>query len=79
MYNINFYCQVPVLASDGLEDEFMNTRVFVSKAKSEIKTLISRGLILEQNNQDCERKLSSATGELSECRLQIQQVSHLNN
>ena len=69
--------QVPIISSDSLEEEFMVTRLFVSKAKSEIKTFMSRSILLERSNQEVERKLVTATGELSECRLELQQVSIL--
>jgi len=59
--------------SDKIEEEFTVARLYVSKMKSEIKTLAVRCQNLEQFQTESKEKLESAQKELDDCRLLIQQ------
>jgi len=59
--------------SDKIEEEFTVARLYVSKMKSEIKTLAVRCQNLEQFQAESKEKLESAQKELDDCRLLIQQ------
>ncbi|XP_052795798.1 kinesin heavy chain-like isoform X1 [Mya arenaria] len=59
--------------SDKIEEEFTVARLYISKMKSEVKTLVMRAQALESTQADVNSKLSTAEKELDECRLVIQQ------
>ena len=56
------------------DDEFTHTRLFISKMRSEVKTLLSRLSQLESTQSDNKQRLTTTEKELSECQLLIQQV-----
>lgn len=60
--------------SEKIEEEFTVARLYISKMKSEIKTLVTRATQLESSQSEASTKLSSAEKDLSDCRLLIQQV-----
>ena len=60
--------------SEKIEEEFTVARLYVSKMKSEVKTLVSRAQQLESTQSEATKKLDNAEKDLSECRLLIQQV-----
>lgn len=59
--------------SEKIEEEFTVARLYISKMKSEVKTLVTRATSLETQQSDVSKKLDTAESELSECRLLIQQ------
>lgn len=60
--------------SEKIEEEFTVARLYISKMKSEIKTLVTRATQLEATQSETSSKLGNAEKELSDCRLLIQQV-----
>ena len=59
--------------SEKVEEEFTVARLYISKMKSEVKTLVNRATSLDTMQTDSNKKLETAESELSECRLLIQQ------
>lgn len=49
-------------------------RLFVSKMKTEVKTMSQRCKILEASNAENETKIRTSEDELDSCRMTIQQV-----
>ena len=60
--------------TEKIEEEFTFARLFVSKMKSEVKTLVQRCGQLETFQTENNKKLEDREKELSECKLLIQQV-----
>ncbi|XP_060683807.1 kinesin heavy chain [Hemiscyllium ocellatum] len=56
-----------------LEDEFTVARLYVSKMKSEVKTLVKRAKQLESTQLDCNRKMNENERELAACQLLVSQ------
>ena len=63
-----------VTSGDKIEDEFTMARLYTSKLKSEVKTVVQRCGQLDASQTECSKKLSDRDKELSDCRLLIQQV-----
>ena len=59
--------------SEKVEEEFTVARLYISKMKSEVKTLVTRAQSLDTMQTDTNKKLEAAETELSDCRLLIQQ------
>ncbi|CAH1790380.1 unnamed protein product [Owenia fusiformis] len=57
----------------GVEEEFTVARLFISKMKSEVKTLVSRCALLEDFQKDSKKKIQETEEELSGCKLLISQ------
>ncbi|XP_069111571.1 kinesin heavy chain-like [Argopecten irradians] len=62
-----------ISSSEKLEEEFTVARLYISKMKSEVKTLVSRTENLEANHTENQKKLEITEKELSDCRLLITQ------
>ncbi|KAK7457743.1 hypothetical protein BaRGS_00039204 [Batillaria attramentaria] len=60
-------------AGEKLEEEFTVARLYISKMKSEVKTLSTRAQTLESQHAENSQKLSTTENELSDCKLKIQQ------
>ncbi|XP_014767912.1 kinesin heavy chain isoform X2 [Octopus bimaculoides] len=60
-------------SGEKIEEEFTVARLYISKMKSEVKTLVSRNSQLENYQQDTLKKMEDSEKELSNCRLLIQQ------
>ncbi|KAK7109259.1 kinesin heavy chain-like isoform X2 [Littorina saxatilis] len=60
-------------AGEKLEEEFTVARLYVSKMKSEVKTLAQRAATMETQYTENTKKLSETATELSDCKLKIQQ------
>lgn len=60
-------------AGEKLEEEFTVARLYISKMKSEVKTLSSRAANLESLFNENSKKLGDTEIELSDCKLRIQQ------
>jgi len=60
-------------ASEKIEEEFTVARLYISKMKSEVKTLVTRCGQLETFQTDMNKKLEDRERELSEAKLLIQQ------
>ncbi|XP_048454913.1 kinesin heavy chain [Rhincodon typus] len=56
-----------------LEEEFTVARLYVSKMKSEVKTLVKRAKQLESTQLDCNRKMNENERELAACQLLVSQ------
>ena len=64
-------------AGEKLEEEFTVARLYISKMKSEVKTLAGRASTLETQYAENAKKLDEAESELSENKLKLQQVGPL--
>ncbi|OWF47697.1 kinesin heavy chain-like isoform X2 [Mizuhopecten yessoensis] len=62
-----------ITSSEKLEEEFTVARLYISKMKSEVKTLVTRTEQLETHHSENQKKLDLAEKELSDCRLLITQ------
>lgn len=58
----------------GIEEEFTMARLFISKMKSEVKSLVNRSKHLESTQTDTVRKMQANEKELASCQLLISQV-----
>ena len=65
----------PSEVSGGLEEEFAAARLYISKIKSEVKSMVKRCRHLESLHTECYRKMEETGRELSSCQLLISQVS----
>ncbi|KAL4618018.1 kinesin heavy chain isoform X5 [Arapaima gigas] len=63
-----------VTESNGvIEEEFTMARLYISKMKSEVKSLVNRSKQLETNQADSSRKMQACEKELASCQLLISQ------
>lgn len=60
--------------SGAIEEEFAVARLYISKIKSEVKSVVKRCRQLEGLQVECHRKLEVTGRELSSCQLLISQV-----
>lgn len=65
----------PVEISGAIEEEFTVARLYISKIKSEVKSVVKRCRQLENLQVECHRKMEVTGRELSSCQLLISQVS----
>uniref|UniRef100_A0AAR2KU92 Kinesin-like protein n=1 Tax=Pygocentrus nattereri TaxID=42514 RepID=A0AAR2KU92_PYGNA len=61
------------LISGAIEEEFTVARLYISKIKSEVKSMVKRCKQLETMQLECHRKLEETSRELSSCQLLISQ------
>nr|XP_023671762.1 kinesin heavy chain isoform X1 [Paramormyrops kingsleyae]XP_023671763.1 kinesin heavy chain isoform X1 [Paramormyrops kingsleyae] len=60
-------------ANGVIEEEFTVARLYISKMKSEVKSLVNRGKQLETAQADANRKIQANEKELAACQLLISQ------
>ncbi|XP_065515728.1 kinesin heavy chain [Lathamus discolor] len=65
--------KLPVEVTGAIEEEFAVARLYVSKIKSEVKSMVKRCRQLENLQVECHRKLEVTGRELSSCQLLISQ------
>ncbi|XP_061203784.1 kinesin heavy chain isoform X2 [Neopsephotus bourkii] len=65
--------KLPVEVTGAIEEEFAVARLYVSKIKSEVKSMVKRCRQLENLQLECHRKLEVTGRELSSCQLLISQ------
>ncbi|XP_041332679.1 kinesin heavy chain-like, partial [Pyrgilauda ruficollis] len=65
--------KLPVEVSGAIEEEFAVARLYISKIKSEVKSVVKRCRQLESLQVECHRKLEVTGRELSSCQLLISQ------
>uniref|UniRef100_H3BGB6 Kinesin-like protein n=1 Tax=Latimeria chalumnae TaxID=7897 RepID=H3BGB6_LATCH len=65
--------KLPVEISGAIEEEFTVARLYISKIKSEVKSVVKRCRQLENMQVDCHRKMEENGRELSSCQLLISQ------
>lgn len=58
-----------------IEEEFTMTRLYISKMRSEVKSLVNRSKQLESSQCDTSRKMAAKEKELASCQLLISQVT----
>lgn len=68
-------CAQPVEISGAIEEEFTVARLYISKIKSEVKSMVKRCRQLENMQLECHRKMEETGRELSSCQLLISQVT----
>lgn len=62
--------------SSGLiDEEFTVARLYISKMKSEVKTMVKRSKLLECTQTESTQKLDETESELTACQLRISQVT----
>lgn len=61
--------------SGAIEEEFTVARLYISKIKSEVKSMVKRCRQLENMQLECHRKMEETGRELSSCQLLISQVT----
>ncbi|KAK1786870.1 hypothetical protein P4O66_017248, partial [Electrophorus voltai] len=66
-------CVQPVEISGAIEEEFTVARLYISKIKSEVKSMVKRCRQLESMQLECHRKMEETGRELSSCHLLISQ------
>lgn len=64
----------PIEISGAIEEEFTVARLYISKIKSEVKSVVKRCRQLEGLQVECHRKMEVTGRELSSCQLLISQV-----
>lgn len=62
------------VGAEKIEEDFTMARLYISKMKSEAKTLIQHCAQLESSQAENNKKLDEAENQLSACKLLIQQV-----
>ncbi|KAJ8264835.1 hypothetical protein COCON_G00139340 [Conger conger] len=65
--------RLPVEISGAIEEEFTVARLYISKIKSEVKSMMKRCKHLENLQLECHRKMEETSRELSSCHLLISQ------
>uniref|UniRef100_A0A8C9WCM4 Kinesin-like protein n=1 Tax=Scleropages formosus TaxID=113540 RepID=A0A8C9WCM4_SCLFO len=60
-------------ANGAIEEEFTVARLYISKIKSEVKSMVKRCRQLESMQLECHRKMEETGRELSSCQLLISQ------
>ena len=66
--------QKPAGSVEKIEEEFTVARLYISKMKSEVKTLVSRCGQLETFQKESQAKLQEREKELDDLKLLVQQV-----
>lgn len=59
-----------------MEDEFTTARLYISKMKSEVKSLVNRSKQLEVNLTENISRMEDNEKELNSCQLLVSQVIH---
>ncbi|XP_041097697.1 kinesin heavy chain isoform X1 [Polyodon spathula] len=65
--------KLPIEISGAIEEEFTVARLYISKIKSEVKSMVKRCRQLENLQVECHRKMEETGRELSSCQLLISQ------
>uniref|UniRef100_A0A3P9JCB3 Kinesin family member 5A n=1 Tax=Oryzias latipes TaxID=8090 RepID=A0A3P9JCB3_ORYLA len=61
--------KLPIDRTGAIEEEFTVARLFISKIKSEVKSMVKRCRHLENLQVECHRKMEETSRELSSCHL----------
>lgn len=59
-----------------IDEEFTVARLYISKMKSEVKTMVKRCKQLESTQTESNKKMEENEKELAACQLRISQVSY---
>uniref|UniRef100_A0A3P9NQC6 Kinesin-like protein n=1 Tax=Poecilia reticulata TaxID=8081 RepID=A0A3P9NQC6_POERE len=65
--------KLPVEITGAIEEEFTVARLYISKIKSEVKSMVKRCRHLENLQTECNQKMEETSRELSSCHLLISQ------
>uniref|UniRef100_A0A6Q2WY57 Kinesin-like protein n=1 Tax=Esox lucius TaxID=8010 RepID=A0A6Q2WY57_ESOLU len=71
--------KLPMEITGAIEEEFTVARLYISKIKSEVKSMVKRCRQLENLQMECHRKMEETGRELSSCQLLISQVKYMQN
>lgn len=61
-----------------IDEDFTVARLYISKMKSEVKTLVKRSKQLEAAQTDSNKKMDENEKELAACQLRISQVTDMS-
>uniref|UniRef100_A0A8C6UB62 Kinesin-like protein n=1 Tax=Neogobius melanostomus TaxID=47308 RepID=A0A8C6UB62_9GOBI len=61
------------LSTGMMDEEFTMVRLYISKMKSEVKTMVKRSKQLESSQAECAQKVKDTERELTACQLRISQ------
>lgn len=62
-----------------MEEDFTIARLYISKMKSEVKSLVNRSKQLDSAQADAHHKIQANEKELASCQLLISQVNTTRN
>ncbi|XP_074498855.1 kinesin heavy chain [Sebastes fasciatus] len=65
--------KLPMEITGAIEEEFTVARLYISKIKSEVKSMVKRCRHLETLQMECHRKMEETGRELSSCHLLVSQ------
>uniref|UniRef100_A0A3Q3FJS6 Kinesin-like protein n=1 Tax=Labrus bergylta TaxID=56723 RepID=A0A3Q3FJS6_9LABR len=65
--------KLPMEITGAIEEEFTVARLYISKIKSEVKSMVKRCRHLENLQMECHRKMEETGRELSSCHLLVSQ------
>ncbi|KAM9757810.1 kinesin heavy chain isoform 2-T2 [Menidia menidia] len=65
--------KLPMEITGVIEEEFTVARLYISKIKSEVKSMVKRCRHLENLQMECHRKMEETSRELSSCHLSVSQ------
>ncbi|KAG7259545.1 hypothetical protein CRUP_005540, partial [Coryphaenoides rupestris] len=66
--------KLPVEVSGELEEEFTAARLYISRIKSEVKSMVKRCRHLDSLQTECHRKMEETGRELCSCQLLVSQL-----
>lgn len=62
-------------SSGVIDEEFTVARLYISKMKAEVKTMVKRSKQLESTQAESSKKMEEMDRELTACQLRISQVT----
>uniref|UniRef100_A0A8C6TBE7 Kinesin-like protein n=1 Tax=Neogobius melanostomus TaxID=47308 RepID=A0A8C6TBE7_9GOBI len=65
--------KLPAEITGAIEEEFTVARLYISKIKSEVKSMVKRCRYLDNLQMECQRKMEETGKELSSCQLLVSQ------
>ncbi|KAK7898965.1 hypothetical protein WMY93_019818 [Mugilogobius chulae] len=65
--------KLPTEITGAIEEEFTVARLYISKIKSEVKSMVKRCRYLDNLQMECQRKMEETGKELSSCQLLVSQ------
>lgn len=73
--NVSFHTSQQPEGTGMIDEEFTVARLYISKMKSEVKTMVKRCKQLEGTQAESNKKMEENEKELAACQLRISQVN----